>query len=153
MAEALDRLERAAMAYERLGKVTRDDDKSRELRKNTIAELADARRALLDHIEAISSENERLRADLAFADEQAKKLEALLEPHVSWEGKPSVFDRLWDALDDSLKVIHALEKLADIERGGYPRPSQEETLRAIIDEFLDRRRRLLSARAALKGEQ
>lgn len=49
---ALDRLERAAMAYERLGKLTRDDDKTRQIRKSTIAELADARRAILCGIAA-----------------------------------------------------------------------------------------------------
>jgi Lar family restriction alleviation protein len=43
----VDRLERAAAAYERLGKVTRDDEKSREIRKAAIAELAEARKALL----------------------------------------------------------------------------------------------------------
>lgn len=43
----LDRFERAAMAYERLGKMTRDDDKTRQLRKETIAELAAARAAIL----------------------------------------------------------------------------------------------------------
>lgn len=47
-AERLDRFERAAMAYERLGKLTKDDEKTREIRKAAIAELADARRALLE---------------------------------------------------------------------------------------------------------
>lgn len=43
MAAAVDRLERAAMAYERLGKLTRDDEKTRQIRKDTIAELSGAR--------------------------------------------------------------------------------------------------------------
>lgn len=43
----LDRFERAAMAYERLGKMTRDDEKTRQIRKDAIAELASARSALL----------------------------------------------------------------------------------------------------------
>lgn len=42
--ELLDRFERAAMAYERLGKITRDDEKSRAMRKDVIRELADVRR-------------------------------------------------------------------------------------------------------------
>jgi hypothetical protein len=41
----LDRLEQAAMAYERLGKITRDDAKTRALRKAAITELARARLA------------------------------------------------------------------------------------------------------------
>lgn len=45
---ALDRFERAAMAYERLGRLTRDDAKTRAIRKDTIAELAAARSALMD---------------------------------------------------------------------------------------------------------
>lgn len=48
MVDALDRFERAAMAYERLGKLTKDDEKTREIRKAAIAELADARRAVLE---------------------------------------------------------------------------------------------------------
>jgi uncharacterized caspase-like protein len=42
----LDRFERAAMGYERLGKLTRDDEKTRAIRKDTIAELAGARAAI-----------------------------------------------------------------------------------------------------------
>ena len=45
--QAIDRLERAAMAYERLGKLTRDGEKTRTLRKETIAELAAARKEML----------------------------------------------------------------------------------------------------------
>ncbi|SEG64535.1 hypothetical protein SAMN04488115_108104 [Bosea lathyri] len=45
--EAINRLERAAMAYERLGKLTRDDEKTRQLRKDTIAEVALARIAVM----------------------------------------------------------------------------------------------------------
>ena len=44
---AIDRFERAAMAYERLGKMTRDDEKTRAIRQNTMAELAQARVALI----------------------------------------------------------------------------------------------------------
>lgn len=46
MVEALNRFERAAMAYERLGKMTRDDEKTRAIRKDAIAELAQSRAAL-----------------------------------------------------------------------------------------------------------
>lgn len=42
----LDRVERAAMAYERLGNLTRDDEKTRDIRKDAVAELAEARVAL-----------------------------------------------------------------------------------------------------------
>jgi len=62
------------------------------------------------------------------------------------DGDRTVFDRLWIALDESLAAIHAIEKLGDIQRGGYPRPKQEATLHAIIDQFLDKRRALLDHR-------
>ncbi len=42
----LDRFEYAAMAYGRLNKMTRYDEKTRALRKETIANLAAARKAL-----------------------------------------------------------------------------------------------------------
>lgn len=48
----IDRLERAAMAYERMGKLTRDDQRTREMRKEAMAELAEARRALIATLEA-----------------------------------------------------------------------------------------------------
>lgn len=44
---AMNRLETAAMAYERLGKLARDDEKTRQIRKDTMAELTAARRNLL----------------------------------------------------------------------------------------------------------
>lgn len=54
IASLLNRIERAAMAYERLGKLTRDDEKTRQIRKETIAELADARRELAARIRALA---------------------------------------------------------------------------------------------------
>lgn len=45
---SLDRYERASMAYERMGKATRDDAKTREMRKAAIAELAEARRWIFE---------------------------------------------------------------------------------------------------------
>lgn len=36
------------MAYERLGKMTRDDEKTRTIRKETMAELAAARAAVFE---------------------------------------------------------------------------------------------------------
>jgi len=47
VALALDKFEQAAMAYERLGKIKRDDEKSRDMRKQIIADLADARSTIL----------------------------------------------------------------------------------------------------------
>lgn len=52
----VDRLERAAMAYERLGKTTRDDQKTRTLRRDAMAELAAARMALLVDIAPVAPE-------------------------------------------------------------------------------------------------
>ncbi len=36
----------------------------------------------------------RLNEQLAFADNQAEKLEALLVPHVAWDGQPTEIERL-----------------------------------------------------------
>lgn len=44
--EALDRFEQAAMAYERLGSIKKDDEKSRKIRRDAMVELSDARRNL-----------------------------------------------------------------------------------------------------------
>lgn len=40
------------MAYERLGKLTRDDEKTRNMRKEIISELAAARSAIVEHFDA-----------------------------------------------------------------------------------------------------
>lgn len=47
----IDRLERAAMAYERLGKIKKDDEKSRSIRKDAISELSYARVEIVKLIE------------------------------------------------------------------------------------------------------
>lgn len=38
-----------------------------------------------DRIAALEAENARLVKALAFADEQSAKIEAMLEPHITWE--------------------------------------------------------------------
>lgn len=44
--DTLNRMEQAAMAYERLGKLTRDDEKTRKLRKEVTIELTAARQCI-----------------------------------------------------------------------------------------------------------
>lgn len=48
----LNRYELAAMAYERLGKMNRDDEKTRRMRKEAIAELAAVRQEMVKLFES-----------------------------------------------------------------------------------------------------
>lgn len=70
MIAAVDRLERAAMAYERLGKLTRDDEKTRQIRKDTMAELAAARATLMAPWQPIETAPKD-RPILAWCDHEA----------------------------------------------------------------------------------
>lgn len=80
--EIVNRLERAAMAYQRLGKLTRDDEKTREMRKATIAELADARRAILAALDAARPVEPPLTPETAptMADMQRMTDDLLTDP-------------------------------------------------------------------------
>ncbi len=48
-------------------------------------EAADALAATQAEILRLKAQVDRLTADLAFADQQSAKVEALIEPHVTWE--------------------------------------------------------------------
>jgi hypothetical protein len=67
----------------------------------------------------LGGEVERLTKALAEADNQAEKLEALLEPYVSWDGKPSAFEEAKSRLATAEKALeHAANfarQVADLE--------------------------------------
>lgn len=77
-ADLVNRLERAAMAYERLGKLTRDDEKTRQMRLEIITEMAESRRALLDNMEHLTKERDEweLRTGDALSDEAVQIIRA-----------------------------------------------------------------------------
>lgn len=117
---AVDRLERAAMAYERLGKVTRDDEKSRQMRKDAMAELAAARTAIL----AALSQPEAAQAG------EAIKGGAAYDAYMQWangDEENTVFAELRTVLP-SLNDIQAGQVVIAVARAlaNLPTPSREE---------------------------
>ena len=97
--ELVDRLERAAMAYERLGKISRDDEKTRQMRKDTIAALAETRTAVLGRVAPLTAERDEARTEAAILAERescakvADKMQAdYLKRSLTREGPSEVFE-------------------------------------------------------------
>lgn len=67
-----DQLENAARAHKRLGKTTRDDEKTRALRKDCIAAVAEARRVYISTLTA-ALEASRAKEVGAVSDEMARR--------------------------------------------------------------------------------
>lgn len=73
-------------------------------------------------LEEAADELDRVEAKLAEADKHAEKIEALLEPHVAWDGQPSAYDRLASRLASSEaalsetrdRAVKALEPFASM---------------------------------------
>jgi len=70
------------------------------------------------HLNAVEAENRSLREQLKVADEHAEKIEALLDPYISWDGEPSEVERLREAVDTTLSWIRHWK--ADIAAGLMP---------------------------------
>lgn len=65
---------------------------------------------ILERLANAERQVKELQAQLVFADEQARKLEALLEPHISWDDKPSALeDALSATPGDGEVVVKPLE--------------------------------------------
>ena len=67
-----------------------------------------------EQLSSAKAEIERLREQLAFSGEQAEKLEMLVEPHVAWDGQPSVIERLQTALETIRKQTQKRDDLRDV---------------------------------------
>ena len=80
--ELVDRLERAAMAYERLGKLSRDDEKTRQMRKDTIAALAETRTAVLGRVATLTAERDEALAAIRARSTAPSEP----EPKIVWTG-------------------------------------------------------------------
>lgn len=74
-----------------------------------------------------ADEIERLRRDLAFTDQQSEKVEALLEPHVHWDGQPA------PAGGEVRALRKALEPFADAVHGLSDRVADDAAILLTID--------------------
>lgn len=64
-----------------------------------------------EHMRTAAGEIERLTKQLAVSDEQASKVEALLDPHVAWDGEPP---KAQAALRDEIERLEA--KVKELEK-------------------------------------
>jgi hypothetical protein len=83
---AADRFERACMAYERLGNMKKDDEKTRQIRKDAIAEYGESRRNLLYAMRSPISKED-------FVLEERKRCARIAKYHTHhalWAGLPIV---------------------------------------------------------------
>lgn len=81
---AMDRFERACMAYERLGSMKKDDEKTRQIRKDAIAEYADARRALCEA--AFTNPSDETKELVLEERKRAAKIARYHRHHALWVG-------------------------------------------------------------------
>lgn len=100
-------------------------------------------------LEKAERENARLTADLAEADKHASAIEALLEPHVSWDGQPpaayaSILARATSA-ESSLSAAN--ERIAKLEEGLRDIAESDD-----VDNALDPERNKRVARALLSSK-
>lgn len=90
LSAAADRFELACMAYARLGNLKRDDEKTRQIRKETLAEYGAARQALFY----------AMRSPISVSDEvleerkRCSKVARYHTHHALWAGIPNAYDRV-----------------------------------------------------------
>ena len=108
-----------------------------EARIDVLSHEMDAQQVRLERYEA-EQEIASLKKALAFADEQSTKVEALLDPHIAWDGKPTAAEAERDAL------LAQVEKM----RGVLTEIAESDD----IDNALDPERNKRLARAALTKE-
>lgn len=73
-------------------------------------------RRIAEQFVQLSEQNAALTASLAFADKQTERLEELLEPYVSWEGRPSAFEASRALLAEAESGLEPFASISDETR-------------------------------------